>query len=82
MLVLRPRQTALAHAVTPSQGGDEVEYLHAFLDAREDAMRTEEAHEDTTRVSTAQRVFLDDGNLDLQTPLAWSVYGDQYSIPG
>ena len=48
-------------------------------------MRTEEAHEDTTRVSTAQRVFLHDGNLDLLPPLHWSVYGDEFeiaSLPG
>ena len=41
---------------------------------------TEEAHEDTTRVSTAQRVFLRAGNLDLQPPLRWSVYGDEFEI--
>ena len=33
------RATALEHADPPSQGGDEVAYLEAFLDAREDAMR-------------------------------------------
>ncbi|MGV8885774.1 MAG: chitosanase [Microbacteriaceae bacterium] len=70
------RVTALA-AADPS---DEVAYLNAFLDAREDEMRTESAHEDTSRVSTAQRVFLDAGNLALDTPLAWKVYGDSFSI--
>lgn len=74
------RATALEHADPPSKGGDEVAYLEAFLDAREDAMRTEEAHEDTTRVSTAQRVFLHAGNLDLLPPLRWSVYGDEFEI--
>lgn len=74
------RATALEHADPPSQGGDEVAYLEAFLDAREDAMRTEEAHEDTTRVSTAQRVFVHEGNLDLLPPLRWSVYGDGFEI--
>jgi len=29
-----------------------------------------------------QRVFLDNGNFDLQPPLDWKVYGDSYSIPG
>jgi chitosanase len=43
-------------------------------------MRTEEAHSDTTRVDTAQRVFLTNGNLDLNTPLTWKVYGDTFSI--
>ena len=70
------RTTALA-AADPA---DEVAYLHAFLDAREAEMRTEAAHEDTTRVSTAQRVFLEAGNLDLELPLVWHVYGDEYRI--
>lgn len=74
------RATALESAALPSEGGDESAYLEAFLDAREAAMRTEEAHEDTTRVSTAQRVFLREGNLDLHLPLRWAVYGDSYSI--
>jgi chitosanase len=43
-------------------------------------MRTEEAHSDTTRVGTAQRVFLRAGNLDLNTPLTWKVYGDKFTI--
>ena len=48
----------LAKAKTPAQGGDETTYLNAFLDARKAAMKTEEAHSDTSRVDTAQRVFL------------------------
>jgi chitosanase len=75
------RATALARAKTPAQGGDETAYLHAFLNARTAAMRTEEAHSDTSRIDTAQRVFLTGGNLDLNTPLAWKVYGDSFSIP-
>jgi chitosanase len=43
-------------------------------------MHTEEAHSDTTRVDKAQRVFLRAGNLDLDTPLSWSVYGDRFTI--
>jgi chitosanase len=78
--MLSVRDAALAVADTPAAGGDEVEYLEAFLDAREAEMRTEEAHEDTTRVSTAQRVFLHEGNLDLLPPLRWSVYGDEFEI--
>lgn len=74
------RETALKTADTPAQGGDEIAYLSAFLDAREAAMLTEEAHSDTTRVSTAQRVFLEAGNLTLDTPLRWSVYGDPFEI--
>ena len=74
------RATAMTKAKTPAQGGDETAYLHAFLDSREAAMRTEEAHHDTSRVDTAQRVFLTTGNLDLNTPLTWKVYGETYTI--
>ncbi|WP_269746723.1 chitosanase [Catenuloplanes japonicus] len=74
------RATAMRRAKTPAQGGGEVAYLHAFLDARTAAMRTEAAHEDTSRVDTAQRVFLRAGNLDLNPPLRWSVYGDRFAI--
>ncbi|MFD7814635.1 chitosanase [Streptomyces sp. NPDC059785] len=74
------RRRALAQARTPAQGGDEVTYLNAFLDARVWAMKQEEAHSDTTRVDTAQRVFLQERNLNLDPPLAWKVYGDSYRI--
>jgi chitosanase len=75
------RRTAMARARTPAQGGDETAFLNAFLDARVAAMKTEAAHSDTSRVDTAQRVFLRAGNLDLRTPLTWKVYGDSFSIP-
>jgi chitosanase len=78
MLAIRDR--ALARERTPDAGGDETAYLSAFLDEREVEMNKEEAHSDTTRVSTAQRVFLDAGNLALQPPLRWKVYGDPYEI--
>ncbi|MFE4056083.1 chitosanase [Streptomyces sp. NPDC059096] len=74
------RAKALAQADPPARGGDETEYLDAFLDARVTAMRGERGHGDTSRVDTAQRVFLDDGNLGLRPPLAWEVYGDTYRI--
>ncbi|MFB8026146.1 chitosanase [Streptomyces sp. NPDC056465] len=74
------RQRALAAAAPPSQGGDETAYLDAFLDARVWAMEQEEAHSDTSRVDTAQRVFLRNGNLDLDPPLDWQVYGDSFHI--
>ncbi|GGY98314.1 chitosanase [Streptomyces nitrosporeus] len=74
------RRTALEHARSPSRGGGETAYLDAFLDARVWAMRQEEAHSDTSRVDTAQRVFLREGNLDLDPPLVWQVYGDSYRI--
>ncbi|MDX3055528.1 chitosanase [Streptomyces sp. NE06-03E] len=74
------RERALAQASPPSQGGDEVAYLDAFLDARVWAMEQEEAHSDTSRVDTAQRVFLRDGNLNLDPPLDWQVYGQSFHI--
>ena len=74
------RRAAMAKARTPAQGGDEFTYLNAFLDARVAAMKTEEAHSDTSRVDTAQRVFLNNRNFDLNPPLSWKVYGDPYTI--
>jgi chitosanase len=74
------RKAALKNAKTPAQGGDETTYLNAFLDARVAAMKTEEAHSDTSRVDTEQRVFLKAGNLNLNTPLTWKTYGDSYTI--
>ncbi|QRX96605.1 chitosanase [Streptomyces noursei] len=74
------RKRALAKAEPPTRGGDEKTYLGAFLDARVWAMKQEEAHGDTSRVDTEQRVFLERGNLDLRTPLDWKVYGDSYHI--
>jgi len=74
------RAEAMRDALIPRWGGDETTWLTAFLDAREREMRTEEAHSDTTRVDTAQRVFLAAGNLDLDTPLTWRVYGDRFKI--
>jgi len=75
------RKAAMAKAKTPAQGGDEATYLNAFLDARVAAMKTEEAHSDTSRVDTEQRVFLNNRNFDLDPPLSWKVYGDPYNIP-
>ncbi|WP_405649553.1 chitosanase [Streptomyces sp. NBC_00019] len=74
------RKRARSNADTPADGGGEKTYLHAFLDARVWAMRQEAAHSDVSRVETAQRVFLEKGNLDLATPLKWKVYGDSYTI--
>ncbi|MGW4566458.1 chitosanase [Streptomyces sp. NPDC004561] len=74
------RARALRSAKPPAQGGNETAYLNAFLDARVWAMKQEEAHSDTSRVDTEQRVFLRKGNLDLNTPLDWKTYGDGYHI--
>ncbi|MFZ3493328.1 chitosanase [Streptomyces sp. 5.8] len=74
------RKRALTKAKPPAQGGNETTWLNAFLDARVWAMKQEEAHSDTSRVDTAQRVWLKKGNLNLNTPLDWKVYGDPFHI--
>jgi chitosanase len=77
------RSATLAVTAAPRQGGDETVWLAAFLDARVRQLRTAAPDRDTSRVDTAQRVFLDTGNLDLYLPLNWRVSGDRYSIfPG
>ncbi|MDX2742209.1 MULTISPECIES: chitosanase [Streptomyces] len=76
------RAEALAAADPPSEGGDEEAYLNAFLDARVAAIRKEPSHSDTSRVETAQRVFVREGRLQLETPLVWRVYGESFRISG
>ncbi|KAB1988101.1 chitosanase [Streptomyces triticiradicis] len=75
------RERAVREAVPPSEGGDEKTYLGAFLDVRRAAMRSGDHDRDTTRIDTAQRAFLDEGNLGLDTPLRWKVYGETYHVP-
>jgi chitosanase len=77
--LLSIRAEAMKKARTPKQGGDETVWLNAFLDARVQEMRKEEAHSDVTRVETAQRAFLRATNLDLNVPLSWRVYGDRFT---
>jgi chitosanase len=74
------RRRTLELAPTPAAGGDEVAYLDAFLDERVAEMRKEAAHRNVSRIETAQRRFLREGNLDLHLPLRWAVYGDKYEI--
>jgi chitosanase len=74
------RAVALKKAKTPAQGGDETAWLNAFMDARVLEMKKEAAHEDVSRIETAQRVFLKAGNLDLNTPLRFAVYGEDFVI--
>jgi chitosanase len=74
------REAALRLARPPARGGDEAAYLRAFLGVRRQAMLAEEAHANTSRIDTAQAVFLRNDNLDLQLPLHWQVYGDDYEI--
>ena len=74
------RAKALRRADSPAEGGSEAAYLGAFLDVRRAAMRARGAGVDTSRVDTAQRVFLREGNLALETQLRWRVYGERYEI--
>ncbi len=74
------RARAVRRARPPSQGGNETTWLNAFLDERVVEMRKEAAHQDVTRIDTAQRVFLRNGNLDLDTPLDFAVHGDAFRI--
>ncbi|KOG20286.1 chitosanase [Streptomyces viridochromogenes] len=75
------RERALREADSPSRGGSEKAYLDAFLDVRRAAMRDKRPGTDTSRIDTAQRRFLEDGNLRLRTPLEWRVYGETYRVP-
>lgn len=74
------REAAIKKANTPAEGGKERSYLGTFLDTRKAAMLAEPAHSDTSRIDTAQRVFLQQENFDLEPPLSWKVYGDAYTI--
>lgn len=75
------RKAAVAEADTVAEGGDEAAYLDAFLDAARAVMKSKKNQQDTSRLDTAQRVFLEDGNLTLETPLTWQVYGETFHIP-
>ncbi|MFJ3421276.1 chitosanase [Streptomyces sp. NPDC086082] len=75
------RERAMRRVRTPAEGGSEKAYLSAFLDIRRATMRAKHPGIDTTRIDTAQRKFLDEGNLELRTPLVWKVYGETYKVP-
>ena len=73
------RKTAMKKAKTPAQGGNETTYLNAFLDARKAAMKTRRPTP-TRAASTPSSASSCNGNLDLNTPLNWKIYGDPYRI--
>ncbi|MYY07097.1 chitosanase [Streptomyces sp. ATexAB-D23] len=74
------RQAALAEADTVTEGGDESAYLDIFLDTARAVMKSKKTQHDTSRIDTAQRVFLEDENLDLEPPLTWKMYGETFHI--
>ncbi|QNE79036.1 chitosanase [Streptomyces finlayi] len=75
------REAAMATADTAAEGGDESTYLHAFLDAGRSVIQARKTQRDTSRIDTAQRVFLRAGNLELRAPLVWQTYGETFRIP-
>lgn len=77
------RHAAMRKAKTAAEGGSEKEYLNAFLDRGRVVIRTKmtETQRDTSRIDTAQRVFLRDGNMDLALPLRWKMYGETFQLP-
>ncbi|WP_099177472.1 MULTISPECIES: chitosanase [unclassified Streptomyces] len=74
------RDAAMTAADTASEGGDEKAYLDAFLDESRSAIKNRKVQRDTTRIDTAQRVFLREGNLELKKPLVWKVYGETFRL--
>lgn len=74
------RDAAMAAADTAAEGGDETAYLDAFLDESRSVIKARKVQRDTTRIDTAQRVFLREGNLSLDKPLVWQVYGETFRI--
>ena len=70
-------------AMTPAQGGDEATYLAAVLAAYRASILADPGHASdgsVGRVETMWKPLVDAGNLDLHTPLAWSMYGQPFSI--
>lgn len=74
------REAAGRAATVPSAGGDETAWLQAFLDAREAYMLLEVSPKTATRVTTAQQGLLDAGELGLDPPLDYVMYGDHYRV--
>ncbi|GAT73785.1 alkaline phosphatase [Microbacterium sp. HM58-2] len=75
------RAKTIARAKTPAAGGSETAYLQAWMDVRHQVMKDGGPEwDDTSRVDTAQRLFLNAGNLNLDPPLNWTMYGEAFSI--
>ncbi|MDX3855582.1 chitosanase [Streptomyces sp. AK02-01A] len=78
------RQAAMKKAKPTAEGGDEKTYLNAFLDQSRSVMKAKliTTQRDSSRIDTAQRVFLRDGNMNLDPPLTWQMYGETFRIDG
>ncbi len=66
-------------AFSPSKGGNEKIFLENFFEARKKMMLKEEAHEDLDRIE-AQKKFLNEGKYNLELPLSWTMYGDEFTL--
>lgn len=73
------RAAALKKAAPPADGGDESSYLLAFLSVRTEIMLKEEAHSDLSRIE-AQKKFIEEQNWNLDLPLQWTMYGDEFFL--
>lgn len=73
------RRQAKRLAKTPRQGGNQADYLRAFLQARAKVMKRERAHKDLSRLNV-QRQFIKAKNYQLKRPLSWRMYGDAYRL--
>jgi chitosanase len=74
---------AKTHAQSPADGGDEKTYLTAVLAAYRASIEADSGHADdgsADRVDTMWGPLVAAGNLDLHTPIQWTMYGDPYSI--
>ncbi|MEV0039667.1 chitosanase [Streptomyces sp. NPDC050804] len=76
------RQAALKRAKSPDRGGDEKAYLNAFLDSGRSVIKAGliTTQRDSSRIDTAQRNFLRDGNMTLDPPLSWQMYEETFRI--
>jgi chitosanase len=74
---------AKAAAPTPAQGGGEVTYLEAFVAAYRASILADPGHASDGSVGRADTMWgplVAAGNLELQTPLHWSMYGHAFDI--
>lgn len=70
-------------AMTPALGGDEVTYLNAFVAAYRASILADSGHASDGSVGRADTMWgplVTAGNLDLHTPLHWSMYSQGFDI--
>jgi chitosanase len=72
-------RAARAARPTPARGGDEAAYLAAVVDARAAVLEDWGDLQPDGRVA-AHRALLASGNLGLEPPVTWSMYGDRFTV--